>query len=414
MFQPNGYHPDEHLDDHSDNNSILWLPVILAASIAIPLMAGYLFATALVKAKQKHTVAPDPQQPSTQSSPTPTLTAPMMLAEETIPVTAFESDRDSVGQTAAPQPAPFKPAATPFCAVHDPQLDFSPVEMLIKNKSQRVRCYNLDKNGLDRVVAVILSEVAAGAHESGPWSESQPGETAQLEGELIQFNVEQYEPGHWMHLERITYEHAADTMKHDILTAVAAFTQKTGFPIGVLRPYLTTCQNKGHGVVEFELGLDLTTTDLFGKEPAFNFDNRVQLPQGSWLFAPEVGPGYKGADAQSHIEACQGLMKAAIESLTAFTLTTGDTVEGLLVFPVITDDADGLTISYHPDGVDVLFGDSLEEAAVEPALVQSTAVVPMEIIPAAEAAAVFPKPLPVMRPLDSPPIVAVEASSVGV
>lgn len=411
MFQPNNYHPDEHLDDHSDDNSILWLPVILAASIAIPLMAGYLFATALVKVKQKPAVAPDPQQPPTQPTPAPTPATSMMLTEETIPVTAFESDKESVGQVAAPQPANSKPAATPFCAVHDPQLDFSPVEMLIKNKSQRVRCYNLDKNGLDRVVAVILSEVAAGAHESGPWSEGQPGEADQLEGELIQFNVEQYEPGHWMHLERITYEHAADTMKHDILTAVAAFTQKTGFPIGVLRPYLIACQNKGHGVVEFELGLDLTTTDLFGKEPAFNFDNRVQLPQGSWLFAPEVGPGYKGADAQSHIDACQGLMKAAIEALTAFTLTTGDTVEGLLVFPVITDDADGLTISYHPDGVDVLFGDSLEEAAVEPALVQSTAVVPMEIIPAAEAAAVFPKPLPVMRPLNSPPIVAVETSS---
>lgn len=412
MFQPNSYHPDEHLDDHSDDNSILWLPVILAASIAIPLMAGYLFATALVKAKQKHTVAPDPQQPSTQSTPAPTPTAPMMLAEEMIPTTAFEPDKDSVGQAAAPQPAHFKPAATPFCAVYDPHLDFSPVEMLIKNKSQRVRCYNLDKNGLDPVVAIILSEVAAGEHESGPWLEGQPGETTQLEGELIQFNVEQYESGRWMHIECIAYERAVDTLKHGVLTAVVAFTQKTGFPIGVLRPYLTTCQNKGHGVVEFELGLDLTTTDLFGKEPAFNFDNRVQLPQGSWLFAPEVGPGYKGADAQSHIEACQGLMKAAIEALTAFTLTTGDTVEGLLVFPVITDDADGLTISYHPDGVDVLFGDSLEEAAVEPVPIPSTAVAPMEIIPAAEAMAASPKPLPVMRPLNSPPIIAVDASSV--
>lgn len=411
MFQPNNYHPDEHLDDHSDNNSILWLPVILAASIAIPLMAGYLFASALVKAKQKPAVAPDPQQPPTQPTVASTPATLTMLVEETIPVTAFESDKDSVSQLAAPQPAHFKPAATPFCAVHDPQLDFSPVEMLIKNKSQRVRCYNLDKNGLDRVVAIILSEVATGAHESGPWLEGQPGETAQLEGELIQFNVEQYEPGRWMHVEHVAYERAADTMKHGVLTAVAAFTQKTGFPIGVLRPYLTTCQDKGYGVIEFELGLDLTTTDLFGKEPAYNLDNRLQLPQGSWLFAPEVGPGYKGADAQDHIEACQALMKAAIEVLTAFTQATGDTIEGLLVFPVITDDADGLTISYHPDGVDVLFGDTLEEASVEPVPVPSTAVVPMEIIPAVEVAAVFPKPLPVMRPLDSPPIVAVETSS---
>jgi hypothetical protein len=104
-------------------------------------------------------------------------------------------------------------------------------------------------------------------------------------------------------------------------------------------------------------------------------------------------------------------MKAAIEALTAFTLATGDTIEGLLVFPVITDDADGLTISYHPDGVDVLFGEALEEAAVELAPVPSIAIAPMEIIPAAEAAAASPKPLPVMRPLNSPPIVAVEASS---
>jgi hypothetical protein len=414
MFQPNNYHPDEHLDDHSDDNSILWLPVILAASIAIPLMAGYFFATALVKARQKPTVAPDPQQPPTQPTPAPAPAVPMALAEEMTPATAFESDRDSVGQAAAPQPAHFKLAATPYCAVHAPQLDFSPFEMLIKSKTRQVRYYNLDKNGLDPVVAVILSEVAAGEQESGPWLEGQPGETAQLEGELIQFNVEQYEPGRWMHIEHLAYERAADTMKHGVLTAVAAFTQKTGFPIGVLRPYLTTCQNKGQGVIEFELGLDLTTTDLSGKEPPYNLDNRVQLAQGSWLFAPEVGPGYKGADAQGHIEACQALMKAAIEALTAFTLATGDMIEGLLVFPVITDDADGLTISYHPDGVDVLFGDSLEKASVEPAPIQPIAVAPMEIIPAAEALAAFPKPLPVMRPLNSPPIVAVEASSVEV
>lgn len=412
MFERNSYHPDEHLDDHSDDNSILWLPVILAASIAIPLMAGYLFATALVRAKQKPTITPEPQQPPPQSTPAPTPAAPMMLAEETIPVTAFESDKESVGQAAAPQPVHFKPAATLYCAVHDPQLDFSPVEMLIKGKTRRVRYYNLDKNGLDPVVAVILSEVATGEHESGPWLEGQPGETAQLEGELIQFNVEQYEPGRWMHVEQMAYERAADTLKHGVLTAVAAFTQKTGFPIGVLRPYLTTCQNKGHGMIEFELGLDLTTTDLSGKEPPYNLDNRLQLPQGSWLFAPEVGPGYKGVDG--HIEACQALMKAAIEALTAFTLATGDTIEGLLVFPVITDDAEGLTISYHPDGVDVLFGESLEEAVVEPAPIQSTTIAPMEIIPAAEGMAASPKPLPVMRPLNSPPIVAVETSSAEV
>lgn len=97
--------------------------------------------------------------------------------------------------------------------------------------------------------------------------------------------------------------------------------------------------------------------------------------------------------------------------MTAFTLATDDTIEGMLFFPVITDDADSLTISYHPDGVDVLFGETLEEASVEATPVQSTAVAPIEIISTAEAAAASPKPLLVMRPLNSPPIAAVEVSS---
>jgi hypothetical protein len=217
------------------------------------------------------------------------------------------------------------------------------------------------------VAAAILVEIAGGEdHKSDHWR-GEIEEADELEIILARYNVCQYQPGCWMHQDGIAIEKEREILEHKASAAVIEFTNSTGIPVWRLKPFFLSLADRGRGVIEFEIGVDVLTVNNFGEDDS-EMGREIQLPQGIWRYSPDMRPGYNGFEPAEHQRLCQELMAGVIKATTNYILATGNTVSAIEFLPKLTDQAGGTGTAAafeYEDEVWTYPGYSLEEEMAE-------------------------------------------------
>lgn len=348
-------------NDDEDDNSLVMLPALLGLSLIVPALAfvGYSF---LSRRRRKKAPSATPE------------TAPVQ-EESPLPVVELPQE---------------------FRVLHGlSHLDFSPAVEGTGQVSVWVRRYNLAKNGVYQVAAVILAEITGSeAHTSDHW-QGAPGEEDELEIILDRYNVTLYRPGRWMHQDQMALEAERERLGQKLHAAVNEFTKNTGIPVRWLKPHFLWIRDQGLAI-EFDLGVDVITGDERGRDGQ-PVDDRP-LPCGLWSYCSSMGPGYNDQIPEMHDQFIEGLMRYAIREITGYILTTGQTVSAVEFFPTWSSEAiDMVGFEYEEGEVALHLGNTLEEVIEEEA----------EVEPVAEDADAPAHPanvLPVLTPIQAMPL----------
>lgn len=293
-----------------------------------------------------------------------------------------------------------------FHVVHDlTALKFDPTLQRSHQRQGWMRSYNLQQNDPTAVAAVILAEVLVNdTGESRDW-QGVNGEEPELAILLNPYRVILYQPGRWIHEDKLIESQAFDKLEERATTAVTAFTQATGIPIKCLVPYLTS-RTSGAEKVTFELGLNLLTGDRLGVEPDEAQAGNVRLELGWWTFALARSPGQaQGRTMETDLDACQELQKEIITALTEYIETAGEMVETFETYPIPVDNgSNDAGVTYTYEGMEVWIGGSLDEAPIMPLEAKAAAGLPLTQMPVALDTTVLPILSPVSEQL--PPVIA--------
>lgn len=330
--------PNQATTNEQNDNSLFLLPALLGVSLMVP-MVGILSLLYLSRSRQKRTAS-----------------------DNTSPTDVNRQDEERPG------PLPSIGLPQEFDVTHGlSSLDFSPTLEAAAKKSVWVRYYNLSKNGRYRVAAAILVEIAGGEdHKSDHWR-GETEEANEMEIILARYNVCQYQPGCWMHQDGIAVEKKREILELEASTAVIEFTNSTGIPVGRLKPFFLSLEDRGRGVIEFEIGVDVLTANNFGEDDS-QMGEEVQLPQGTWRYSPDMRPGHNGFEPAEHQRLCQELMVRVIKATTNYILATGNIVSAIGFLPKLIDQAGGTGAAVafeYEDEVRIYPGYSLEEEVVE-------------------------------------------------
>jgi hypothetical protein len=330
--------PNQATTNEQNDNTLFLLPALLGVSLIVPAV-GILSLLYLSRSRQKKAV-PD----------NTSLTDVTRQDEERL----------------APLPSIGLPQE--FDVMHGlSSLDFSPTLEAADKKSVWVRYYNLSKNGLYQVAAAILVEIASGEdHKSDHWR-GETEEADELEIILARYNVCQYQPGCWMHQDGIAVEKEREILEREASAAVIEFTNSTSIPVWRLKPFFLSLADRGRGVIEFEIGVDVFTVNNFGEDDS-EMGGEVQLPQGIWRYSPGMRPGHNGFEPAEHQRLCQELMARVIKATRNYILATGNTVSAIGFLPKLTDQAEGTGAAVafeYEDEVWIYPGYSLEEEVAE-------------------------------------------------
>ncbi|MBI1879633.1 MAG: hypothetical protein HYR94_15670, partial [Chloroflexi bacterium] len=286
--------PKQIKTDEQNDNTLYLLPVLLGVSLIVP-VAGILSLLYLSRNRQKK------------------------ITQDTSQAEVIRHDEEK------PTPLPSIELPQKFDVTRGlSSLDFSPTLEVASKKSVGVKYYNLSKNGLYQVAAAILVEIASGEdHKSDHWR-GDPEEVDELEIILARYNVCQYQPGCWMHQDGIAVEKEREILEYEARTAVIEFTNASGIPVRRLKPFFLSLADRGRGVIEFEIGMDVLTANNFGEDDN-ELGGEVQLPQGIWRYSRDIGPGYNGFDPAAHQQFCQELIARVVKATTNYILATGNT-----------------------------------------------------------------------------------------
>ncbi len=226
------------------------------------------------------------------------------------------------------------------------------------------RAYPLERHSLRDVAALILREVLTEGLSAG-WEDDEPTARERLAELLITFNVEEYKPGVWMHQEEMMVHLALDNLGLKIKDAATRFTTETGIPLTALVPFVVAGTKDRAGTINFELGVNVISTDeahLTGDPPA---GETVMFPcLGAWFFSTLFT-----RERDLYLEPCAAFMKQIVGLVSESISTHGQTFEKILLIPVVEKGGEDNTSSNINYQLKLHVGpsiDSLPEELIQP------------------------------------------------
>jgi hypothetical protein len=236
-----------------------------------------------------------------------------------------------------------KPVSPP---VISPLPNLQLAEISVGRRPVQLRRYALAQNDVRQIAALILTEVLTQCVSSS-WLDDHPDDTASLEALLIQYNVEQYRPGTWMHTADILLQLEYDNLLVKVKEVAQAFTGETGIPILRIDPSLSFKRDNGKGVIDFGLTAAVISTDEAHLTEAPPETEPVKLPPlGTWQFAPtHLG------EQELYLASCHEFLARVLQAVDHLVSITGKTVASIILHPSEpNDDGDkGVTVIYQPE-----------------------------------------------------------------